>query len=240
MSALLQGLAIDGFVPASSGGSAPAYVKNGIPFDADGTVACDSGLISHYHQGLPFTAQGRLAVDAGPVAYYGSGGAPFSATGYLALGYGADHVASGVPYDFDNVIGTSGDAISTDGVRITQQPVNWSGLEGATATFTVVATSGNGSGLSYQWQENITGTWTNLANAGRVSGVNTATLTVTSVVVADNNRRFRVNVTNSFNTRSSVEARILISGATWFILDEAGNRLIDEPATANIVDERSP
>jgi len=240
MSALLQGLAIDGFVPASSGGSAPAYVKNGIPFDADGTVACDSGLISHYHQGLPFTAQGRLAVDAGPVAYYGSGGAPFSATGYLALGYGADHVASGVPYDFDNVIGTSGDAISTDGVRITQQPVNWSGLEGATATFTVVATSGNGSGMSYQWQENITGTWTNLANAGRVSGVNTATLTVTSVVVADNNRRFRVNVTNSFNTRSSVEARIIISGATWFILDEAGNRLIDEPATANIVDERSP
>ena len=240
MSALLQGLAIDGFIPASSGGSAPAYVKNGIPFDADGTVACDSGLISHYHQGLPFTAQGRLAVDAGPVAYYGSGGAPFSATGYLALGYGADHVASGVPYDFDNVIGTSGDAISTDGVRITQQPVNWSGLEGATATFTVVATSGNGSGLSYQWQENIAGTWTNLANAGRVSGVNTATLTVTSVVVADNNRRFRVNVTNSFNTRSSVEARIIISGATWFILDEAGNRLIDEPATANIVDERSP
>ena len=240
MSALLQGLAIDGFIPASSGGSAPAYVKNGIPFDADGTVACDSGLISHYHQGLPFTAQGRLAVDAGPVAYYGSGGAPFSATGYLALGYGADHVASGVPYDFDNVIGTSGDAISTDGVRITQQPVNWSGLEGATATFTVVATSGNGSGMSYQWQENITGTWTNLANAGRVSGVNTATLTVTSVVVADNNRRFRVNVTNSFNTRSSVEARIIISGATWFILDEAGNRLIDEPATANIVDERSP
>ena len=240
MSALLQGLAINGFVPASSGGAAPAYVKNGIPFDADGTVACDSGLITHYHQGLPFTAQGRLAVDGGPVAYYGSGAAPFSATGYLALGYGADHVASGVPYDFDNVIGTSGDAISTDGVRITQQPVNWSGLEGATATFTVAATSGNASPLTYRWQENLASTWTDMANIGNVSGVTTTTLSIASVVVPDNNRRFRVNVTNTFNTRTSVEARIIISGATWFILDEVGNRLIDEPATANIVDERSP
>ena len=44
----------------------------------------------------------------------------------------------------------AGGVVSPDGVRITDQPDNWSGAEGAPATFVVVATSGNASPLTYE------------------------------------------------------------------------------------------
>ena len=132
-----------------------------------------------------------------------------------------------------------GGTISPDGVRITQQPVRSSGNEGFNATFTVAATSGNASPLSYQWQELLSGVWTNLSNAGRISGVTTTTLTVSTTVIADSRRRFRCVVTNSYNSIASQPAEILITGAKWFITDQLGNRLIDEPAVDLIVDERS-
>lgn len=135
---------------------------------------------------------------------------------------------------------TNGGVVSPDGVRITQQPVRYSGLEGTDAVFTVAATSGNASPLSYQWQENVSGVWGDIADGGQISGATTTTLTVTSIQVVDNNRRFRVRVTNSYNSINSNSADIRLTGATWFILDEVGNRLIDEPGVDNIVDERSP
>lgn len=133
----------------------------------------------------------------------------------------------------------SGEVVPYDGVLITTQPVDWLGLETETATFTVVATSGNGSGLSYQWQEYNGTSWDNLSDGGNVSGTQTATLTITNVQVADHLRTFRVAVTNSFNTVTSGPARIILTGATWFILDEAGNRTITEILLNEIVDERS-
>jgi len=39
--------------------------------------------------------------------------------------------------------------------------------------------------MSYQWQEDIGGVWTNLTDAGRVSGSQTSTLTITGLVPAD-------------------------------------------------------
>lgn len=135
-----------------------------------------------------------------------------------------------------------GGVVSPDGVRITDQPSDWSGIEGANATFTVVATSGNASPLTYQWQEYV-GSWGDIANGGRVSGATTDTLTISSVVVEDNLRRFRVQVCNSYNCIFSNSATLRLTGATWFILDEAGNRTITEVAPVdpfdNIVDERS-
>jgi len=79
---------------------------------------------------------------------------------------------------------------------ITDQPDNVSIVANGTndATFTLVA-----SGLSaptYQWQRNISGTWTNLTNAGRISGVNLATLTVSNVESGDNGFQFRCVVSN--------------------------------------------
>jgi hypothetical protein len=119
------------------------------------------------------------------------------------------------------------------GVIITQQPSDWSGPEGGTATFQVQATS-SGTIPTYQWQENIAGTWTNRAGAA------TSTLSIPGVLIADNGRSFRCTVTNTTNSQQSQPASIIITGATWFIIDEFGNRTIDEPAVSNIVDERSP
>ena len=130
-----------------------------------------------------------------------------------------------------------GGVISPDGVRITDQPDNWSGLEGETATFTVVATSGNASPLSYQWEERIGGSWSDMVNGGRVSGVTTATLTITPTEVGDNGRIFRVQVTNSFNSVYSRNVLLSITGATWFIMDELGNRIFAEAAVGTGNDE---
>jgi hypothetical protein len=134
----------------------------------------------------------------------------------------------------------SGGTISPDGVRITQQPVNWSDLEGETATFLVVATSGDLSALTYQWQE-YNGSWSNTTDAGTLSGSVTDTLTIDPTVLADNNRRFRCAVTNDFNTVFSQSAFLFISGASFFIITEGtGERTITETLLDLIVGEESP
>jgi len=135
----------------------------------------------------------------------------------------------------------SGGVISPDGVRITTQPVRYSGLEGTDATFFVAATSGNASPLTYQWQEYVTGVWVDLSNGGQISGATTDTLTVSAIQVEDNGRRFRCRVSNSFNSVNSQSADIRLTGASWFITDESGaNRTITETLLNEIVDERSP
>lgn len=138
-----------------------------------------------------------------------------------------------------------GGVLSPDGVRITDQPDDWFGAEGEPATFTVVATSGNASPLSYQWQEYTVGVgWQDTTDAGTLSGSITDTLTINPTVIADNGRRFRVRVTNSFNNINSQEASLNITGATFFIMTEEGNQIFAEAGigTGNdeTVDERSP
>ena len=74
---------------------------------------------------------------------------------------------------------------------VTTQPAATVVCEGSNATYTVGAT---GTGLTYQWQESLTGcpgTWTNLANGGLYSGVTTTTLTVGPVTNAMNGRAYR-------------------------------------------------
>jgi hypothetical protein len=126
------------------------------------------------------------------------------------------------------------------GVIITSQPSNWSGIEGAAATFTVIATSEDASPLSYQWEENVSGSgWEDTVDGGSLSGSTTATLTISPTVIPDSSREFRVNVTNDTNTRVSVIVTLTITGASFFIIDENGNRQITEVLLNNIMDERS-
>jgi len=75
-------------------------------------------------------------------------------------------------------------------VVITTQPVNVTACVTENAIFTTLAT---GSGLNYQWQEDISGTgaFSNLSNAGIYSGVNTASLTITGVTSGMNNYKYR-------------------------------------------------
>src|SRR5207248_2590446 len=61
---------------------------------------------------------------------------------------------------------------------ITQDPQPTVVPAGGTATLTVVATGNN---LTYQWRKNGAA----IANAGHISGANTATLTITSFSSAD-------------------------------------------------------
>jgi hypothetical protein len=130
------------------------------------------------------------------------------------------------------------DDVDPNGVTIVQQPKLWAGNEGSPATFNVVATSGDASPLTYQWQEYTTN-WANTTDAGTLSGSTTDTLTIAPTVITDHNRVFRVKVTNSTNTVTSNSATLWIVGAVWFILDEAGNRTVTETLLDDIVDERS-
>jgi hypothetical protein len=80
---------------------------------------------------------------------------------------------------------------------ITVQPVAQSGCANETYTFSVTATSDAGN-LTYQWQEDEGegAGFVNLANDAVVSGVNTATLTLTNVPAIYDGDKYRCIVTN--------------------------------------------
>jgi len=73
---------------------------------------------------------------------------------------------------------------------VNSQPAPQTICEGAAASFTV---SASGSGLTYQWRRGTV----NLTNAGTFSGVTTATLAISSVVIADAATDYNVVVTGS-------------------------------------------
>jgi alpha-tubulin suppressor-like RCC1 family protein len=76
---------------------------------------------------------------------------------------------------------------------IATQPANASVTEPAAATFTVAATGA--ATLAYQWQRNVSGTWTDLAGATSASYTTPATTRA-----ADNGAQFRVTVSNGAGT----------------------------------------
>jgi hypothetical protein len=80
---------------------------------------------------------------------------------------------------------------SCNPVFITQQPANRSITEGQSATLTVGAT---GTNLQYQWQQNISGVWTNL------TGKTTFSLTVTPPA---GTHQYRVMVSNACGLMTS-------------------------------------
>ena len=91
--------------------------------------------------------------------------------------------------------GSSGmGGMSSSAPMITQQPMNASVTHPATATFTVMATSPAGYGVTYQW---FRGT-TMISSATMASYTTGATS-----VAADNGATFYVNVTNSYGTTKS-------------------------------------
>jgi len=120
------------------------------------------------------------------------------------------------------------------------QPVNWSGAEFDTATFTVAVISGDGTSLSYQWQQFLNNLWVNINNGGDVSGAVTDTLVIGNVAATLAGRPVRCVATNTSTSTPSSSATIVITSAIWYILTEVGDRVVDEPATSNVVDERSP
>lgn len=97
---------------------------------------------------------------------------------------------------------------------INVQPVAQTAASGSTATFSVTATTSGGA-LSYQWQTaaitslyaNVPGSWGNVLSGGTSSSYTTPTLSS-----ADNGTWFRVTVTDSNASVTSVPVRLWITG----------------------------
>jgi hypothetical protein len=124
-----------------------------------------------------------------------------------------------VRFTFDN--GGGGQAPS-----ITQQPANATVAEGATATFTVVA-SGTAP-LSYQWYK----------NGAAVSGATAASYTTPAASAADNGAKFKVTVSNSVGSVTSNEATLTVTSASgpvlWWKLDDgSGTAASDSSGNGN-------
>lgn len=76
------------------------------------------------------------------------------------------------------------------GISISTQPANATKNVNGNATFTV--TSSSSGSASYQWQSKTgASSWMNLANGGQFSGVQTATLTIANITVANDQQMFR-------------------------------------------------
>jgi hypothetical protein len=85
---------------------------------------------------------------------------------------------------------------------ISVQPANVQTYPGVTATFSVTAAASSGS-LSYQWQQFITGSWTNI-------GTNANSYTTPTLSFSDNGETFRVQVTDSNGTVTSTVATLTV------------------------------
>ena len=73
---------------------------------------------------------------------------------------------------------------------ITTQPASKSFCEGTNATVSIVA---SGTGLTYQWQRQIGGVWTNLVDDATYNGTLTSVLTINNVLLAMNSdKNYRV------------------------------------------------
>lgn len=94
-------------------------------------------------------------------------------------------------------------------ISVTTQPVNTSICLNSPSDILVVA---SGTGLTYQWQESSNGgtTWSNLSNIGIYSGVTTATLSFSSVSLATNGYKYRVQIGGTCSNTVSSEATVSV------------------------------
>ena len=133
--------------------AAPDHWAQGLPFDADGSLAMEAASPTYFSQGLPFTANHRVAY-AGAVPSYFQNGGGFSSTHRIACNVGGnDHHEHGVQFG-----SSAGQVATTDGPpapTVTQTWVpdgnaydpaelspQWELVGGATATGAQISASG--------------------------------------------------------------------------------------------------
>ncbi|MGA2052291.1 MAG: immunoglobulin domain-containing protein [Opitutales bacterium] len=120
-------------------------------------------------------------------------------TGYVSYAWQAGFsTGDAVVYGY----ATAADALAP---VITQQPEPVTASRGQTVHFSVSATSPSPLTQTYAWQKN----GAMLRNAGRISGANTATLTVSGVTIADGGS-YRVVITNAEGKATSLMALLKI------------------------------
>jgi hypothetical protein len=103
--------------------------------------------------------------------------------------------------------GMGGTGMSASAPHITSQPTSQSVPLGATATFSVTATSPAGYGLSYQW----------MRSGAMISGANAASYTTPATTAMDNGAMFSVTVTNSYGSTPSNQAMLTVMGAAMMM-----------------------
>lgn len=162
----------------------------------------------------------------------------------LSLSAFADGNSHTIRFQYDNpaASGTSNftvDDVSFDVVScgpcvaptITTQPSNSFVCLGAVSTFTVTTA---GSAPTYQWQENISGTFANISNGGVYSGATSSTLTLTGATLAMSGRQYRVVVTNGCGTITSSAGVLTLNQTTHTSATATPNSSICSPGATTI------
>lgn len=100
--------------------------------------------------------------------------------------------------------------------------------------------------LGYQWQFRRPGEtfWVNAEdgpqpNGTVLSGSQTQTIVVSNVSGNADGYLFRCSATNQWGTGYSTPAKLTVTSLEFFIITEAGDSVIDEPALNFVVDERT-
>jgi len=224
--------------PITEGTAYPEYFDQGLPFDG-GTIAVDvSSPIAYYDTGLPFTANSRIAVTTLPPVRWDADAVPYGANDRVAMSEDpVSHYSSKLPYTIDGAWAV--DSIDPNqGVEIADQPDSISVTEGFPAVFMVVAVSGNGSPLFYQWQAYNGSMWVDLTDGGTISGTTTDTLTIDPVTLGETGVQFRVVVTNSVDSKTSSIATLTVTALeTFYVLTEAGDRVLTEASDFVLTEE---
>lgn len=140
-------------------------------------------------------AVGNLIAAGMTVAYSGTGtsftdAGLASATTYFYRVYTFDKA-----YNYSSAVTSNG--TTTGGCvspSISSQPSNTAASVGGSAVFSLTA---SGTGLTYQWQENQSGSWANVTDGGIYSGATTAILTLTGVTLAMNTWQYQCIVSGA-------------------------------------------
>lgn len=125
--------------------------------------------------------------------------------------------------------GGSGGSIASPSAGISSQPSDVSVVQGNAANFSVIAT---GNGLSYQWQISLDlgVSW------GNISGATSSSFNISSTLITDNGKRYRVVVTasNGSNvTSSAATLAVLAATVAPAITVQPASQSVVEPAPAN-------
>ena len=105
---------------------------------------------------------------------------------------------------------------------ITTQPGNSAICDGANTTFSVTATNA----ISYQWQVNNGGGWTNVTNTGIYSGATTSTLTLTGATSTNNGFQYRCDVTGATTPNAISNAATLTINVAPAITSQPVNSIV--------------
>jgi len=116
------------------------------------------------------------------------------------------------------------DVIITALTSISSQPINTTVLEGANASFSLLAENV----ISYQWQLSVDGgtIWTDLTNTIEYNGVTTNTLQISNVPMSMNNYQYLCVVTGLCNTILSNPAVLNISQSLTTITTTAISQIV--------------